>query len=227
MKNFHSVLVRLRIKRMSWALNDLDKKLIKYLNFKNGYFIELGANDGINQSNTMYFEKYYGWSGLLIEPHFPNFVKLRENRSEKNSYCNCACVEFNFKSKNYNYIYSNLMSIGIDDKNEIEDRFGHAEKGLAFLNPGEQNQVFKCEARTLDSVLREFNSPKHIDLFSLDVEGAELSVLRGVDFNEFSFGYILLESRNVDAIKSFLESKNYELIEVLSTHDYLFKFGGK
>ena len=35
---------------------------------KNGFFIELGANNGLTQSNTAFFEKYRNWSGILIEP---------------------------------------------------------------------------------------------------------------------------------------------------------------
>jgi len=40
------------------GLNGLDKKIEKYINFNNGFFCELGANDGITQSNTFFFEKY-------------------------------------------------------------------------------------------------------------------------------------------------------------------------
>ena len=39
------------------ALNGLDNKLEGYLNYKNGFFIEAGANDGYSQSNTNYLEK--------------------------------------------------------------------------------------------------------------------------------------------------------------------------
>jgi len=39
-----------------FALNDLDKKIERYLDFDNGFFVELGANDGVNQSNTLFFE---------------------------------------------------------------------------------------------------------------------------------------------------------------------------
>ena len=46
----------------------LDKKMLDYINYKNGFFIECGANDGINQSTTWYFEKKLKWKGLLIEP---------------------------------------------------------------------------------------------------------------------------------------------------------------
>lgn len=59
-------------------------KLEKYLDFNNGYFVELGANDGVNQSNTLYFESFRGWHGVLIEPYLPNFNRLVRNRSSTN-----------------------------------------------------------------------------------------------------------------------------------------------
>jgi hypothetical protein len=37
------------------AYNNLDKKLLKYLNYQNGFFFDIGANDGVNQSTTWYF----------------------------------------------------------------------------------------------------------------------------------------------------------------------------
>ena len=51
-----------------FGLNKLDKKVLKYLNYNRGFFVELGANDGISQSNTLHFEKYKNWKGILIEP---------------------------------------------------------------------------------------------------------------------------------------------------------------
>lgn len=63
---------------------------------------------------------------------------------------------------------------------------------------------------------------KHVDLFSLDVEGFEINVLNGIDFEELSIGYILIETSNIDSVKEIL-SRYYKLIETLSKHDYLFK----
>ena len=50
------------------GLDQLDRKLEKYVDYDYGYFVELGANDGVTQSNSLYFEKYRKWRGLLVEP---------------------------------------------------------------------------------------------------------------------------------------------------------------
>ena len=51
--------------------------LLKYLNYENGFFIEAGANDGVVQSNTFYFEKELNWTGLLIEPIILNMRGMK------------------------------------------------------------------------------------------------------------------------------------------------------
>ncbi|KAF6201526.1 hypothetical protein GE061_003917 [Apolygus lucorum] len=45
-------------------------------NKKNGFFIEVGALDGETRSNTLYFERFLNWTGLLIEPDPLNFANL-------------------------------------------------------------------------------------------------------------------------------------------------------
>lgn len=67
-----------------FGLEELDRKLEKYLNYNNGFFIELGSNDGVEQSNTYYFEKYKNWSGILIEPILHKYLDCKKNRSSKN-----------------------------------------------------------------------------------------------------------------------------------------------
>lgn len=54
--------------RNYYGLNLLDKKLEHHIDFDNGIFVEVGANDGQTQSNTAYFARHRGWRGLLIEP---------------------------------------------------------------------------------------------------------------------------------------------------------------
>ena len=61
-----------------FGLNELDKKILNYVNSRNGYFVELGANDGITQSNTKHYELYKGWQGVLIEPSPKQFKRLKK-----------------------------------------------------------------------------------------------------------------------------------------------------
>ena len=82
----------------------LEKVLKKYLNFKNGYFIEVGAHDGVFQSNTLNLEKELGWTGLLIEPSLNAFLDCVKNRP--NSKClNIALTSYqNYKKKNLHMV---------------------------------------------------------------------------------------------------------------------------
>ena len=74
------------------AYNDLDKKLLKYINYKDGFYIDCGANDGINQSTTWFYEKTLNWRGILIEPIPQVFEMLKKNRSKDNIFVNAALV---------------------------------------------------------------------------------------------------------------------------------------
>jgi len=64
-----------------FSINEIDIKIEKYLDFDNGFFVELGANDGVNQSNSLYFEKYRNWKGVLVEPIPHNYLLCKKNRS--------------------------------------------------------------------------------------------------------------------------------------------------
>jgi FkbM family methyltransferase len=185
------------------SINNLDKKLLKYLNFKNGFYIECGANDGINQSNSWYFEKVLNWRGILIEPNKTSFKNLKNNRSFKNIFKNVALVSEDFKNKN--------EEIYLSEKN-LESKLTN------IVNPLSQ----KVATETLNNILKEFNVNK-INLFSLDVEGYEEEVLKGLNLNIFDIDYILIETNNFDKINFMLKNCNYILQEKLSFHDYLFK----
>ena len=204
------------------ALNDLDKKMKNFLNYENGYFLEIGANDGFRQSNTYYFEKKLNWKGILIEPILHKYIECKKNRSIKNKYFCNACVSFDHNEKFVKLLYSNLMTIPTNLQSDIYDKYEHANHSNIIKKNQEEVIEFFSKARTLNSILIECNAPKKIDFLSLDVEGAEIEVLKGIDFKNYEFKYILIESRKIEKISSFLSKHNYKFIEKLSYHDFIF-----
>jgi FkbM family methyltransferase len=196
----------------------LDQKLEKYLNYSDGYFVELGANNGVDQSNTLYFETYKNWRGTLVEPSPENFLRCFDSRSQNtNIFCN-ACVSFEYKERFVEIAFGDLMSSPIGLESDITDPASHAKNGnRAILLP-----VYGAVARTLNDILVEAYAPMEIDFLSLDVEGSEIEVLKGVDHHHFKFKYICVECRDIEKMEKYLEPLGYRLIEQLSIHDYLF-----
>ncbi len=163
------------------------------------------------------------WRGVLVEPSPHNFLLCREQRSNKNAiYCN-ACVSFDYKEKYVDIKYANLMSVSENLDLDLADKDAHIESGKRFLTNAETVFTFGAVARTLNSLLEEANAPHVIDFLSLDVEGAELEVLKGINFEQFSFKYILIEVRDLNRMKEFLGGRSYILEKQFSVHDYLFK----
>ena len=204
------------------AQNDLDIKLKKFLNKRNGFFIEIGANDGIHQSNTFYLEKNKNWSGLLVEPGKESFSRLIKNRSKRNIFVNAACVPFYYDkdSITFNDYYLMGYTEAINSDNDLVDHKNHSIRYIK--NTDQDHAIYSVPAIDLNTILLENNAPRNIDFFSLDVEGEELSVLEGLDFQTFNIELLLIESRDLRRTTEFLNKKNMSLIEEYG-FNYLFK----
>jgi FkbM family methyltransferase len=205
-----------------YSINGLDEKIEKYLPFTNGFYVELGANDGVCQSNTLYFERNKNWKGVLVEPTPHNYLKCLANRSiENHIFCN-ACVSFDYKNPFVEIAFANLMSSPIGPESDVLNPVSHAESGKQFLESTDRVFTFGAVAKTLNDLLSISKAPKNIDLLSLDVEGAEIEVLKGIDHKAYRFQYMCIECRDIDKLTSYLNPLGYELKEKLSGHDYLF-----
>lgn len=174
----------------------LENKLDKLFKHKeNGFFIELGANDGLTQSNTAFFEKSRGWSGILIEPSVIGYELCLKNRPNSISF-NCACVSNNFKD---DFVYGDFKQNCL----------------MATIN-GERcgsTELTQVKAMTLEYILDSQNIT-NIDFLSLDTEGYELNILKGLNLDKYRPNYMLIEiyRKDYDNIILFLKEKNYSLI---------------
>lgn len=128
---------------------------------KDGYFVDIGALDGVGSSNTLIFERA-GWHGICVEPHSRFYPLLVKNR--KQSIClNCAVWDENLESVDFHETLPGGWSrVGSPGKREV----------VRITHP---------ETRTLNSILDEHHAPPEFELLSIDVEGTEWHILEAFD----------------------------------------------
>ena len=206
-----------------WGINSLDKRLADLMPYSNGYFVELGANDGRSQSNSLHFERRKKWKGVLVEPCPTAYMRCVMTRSNDTKvFCGC-CVEPGKAGSLVPMEYFNLMSVVGDGSTKFYSRQNIDQ--LRLNQRGEPDLVYRfgSYASTLTAILGEAKAPSQIDFLSLDVEGAEMSVLEGLDFRIYSFDYILVETNQEAQVSALLARHGYRLFEKLASNDLLFK----
>jgi FkbM family methyltransferase len=176
-----------------------------------GYFVEFGATNGIDFSNTYMLEKL-GWSGILAEPAQIWHTQLAANRP--NSLVSTECVWA--KSGEF-LLFSEVESAGVySTLNSFKDGDNHA----LIRKDSREYQVLTI---SLLDLLRKFEAPKRIDFLSIDTEGSEFEIIRDFDFNEYAFKLICIEhnySSNREKIHGILAKSGYSRIfEEMSLFD--------
>jgi len=194
------------------ALYAIDRKLERHLDIDGGFFIEAGANDGFRQSNTYYFEKMRGWSGLLIEPVPALAAECRRNR--RAPVVEAALVAEGYPTQTGELHFADLMSTMAGALEDAAATARHVAQGLAVQQLSGSYRL-QVPARTMSAILDELGINRPIDLLSLDVEGAEASALRGLDLARHAPRFICVEARDRAAIEAVLQSR-YRLLEILT-----------
>ena len=198
------------------AAFNMDEKLNNYLPDR-GFFIEAGAHDGFFESNTYYLEKFKGWDGVLIEP-VPQLYRECINQRPKAKVFNCALVSPDYPQQELKIIAADTMSY---IKSETEQGKKREELVETWVKPKEVT----VPAKTLTSILDELKVSK-VNFLSLDVEGYEMNVLKGLDFNKYRPDYILMEFFLEETTKEEIEayiSDYYVFCSQLSERDHLYK----
>lgn len=184
-----------------------DYLLWNFFDFKpTGFFIDIGAFDGIHLSNSYSFE-LAGWEGICVEPHPFYFNLCKENRP--GSTCiRKACGQFEQLNALLHVdntgLFSSLHEIG--DEENIVGHFRLLKDIDIHVDSIEVDVV------PLDSILQQHQLDRPIDFVSIDVEGVELEVLQGLDTARWRPRVLLVETnneKNQAEINSYLEQHGY------------------
>ena len=150
------------------GLSDIYMQNFGYIT--DGYFVEVGAFNGFNWSNTYCLAKI-GWSGLLVEPH-PEYFRMCCKRYAKNPRIGVSkCAIGDHHGHVDLYLGGSLSTI----KSEMIDIFNNTP-GMPSLSKDKSMSVAMI---TLDELLGGQGFPLEFELLAIDVEGAELDVLNG------------------------------------------------
>ena len=188
---------------------------------RGGFFVEVGAADGVTDSNTDVLEKSFGWKGICIEPNRLLFRDLVRNRR-----CCCVnCCVYDREGKVDFLEMKNLVSGILDEYNSRRLKRIRAAFHVPEDRKGRPSTV-RRKARTMRSVLRECGAPRVIDYWSLDTEGSELAILKSFPFDEYEVRVLTVEHNRLPVrqkIREFLQAHGYARIKALSVDDCYFK----
>lgn len=184
-----------------------DLYVLEYLGNKRlGYFVELGASDGIKCSNTYLLEKEYDWTGILIEPteEYNKLVKNRKSLTFKECVSDCVKkVKFISGTTNDDWGYtdfSHYQLSGIKDNFETDITMNNRICRRRSCVGSEIEMI----TTTLDTVLDKAKAPKIIDYLSLDIEGEEYNVLKNFPFDRYQFRIITVEHNYIEPTRSLI-----------------------
>jgi len=158
---------------------------------KDGYYVDIGAYDGVCGSNTYFFANV-GWHGICVEPIKKAYENIKSTRK------NCVC-------------FNGVVSGG----SEEECGFMHVEGAPEMLSGIIENFDIRHESRIDAEIERDggnkqtiksknflFSSvvdQKKIDLLDIDTEGGELKILQSIDFNKYHISVLLVENNYGDS----------------------------
>lgn len=162
---------------------------------RNGFFLDFGAFDGLQYSNTYVLEKDFGWKGICVEPLPKEFEKLTACRT---SYC-CNKALYNKSGETLEFVVSDMLS-GIK---ESIDYHVHVK----------ESEIIQVNTITPTDLLIAAEAPNEIDYMSLDTEGSELTILEAFDFDRYTVKFINVEHNYQEprrtTMRNLLESKGF------------------
>lgn len=175
-----------------------------------GFFLDVGGNDPIKINNTYLLEQK-GWKGIAFEP-----VRVQAERWKGTRRTPCYNIAIGNKEGEIEFTEMNV------------DAFSGVDVTKYYTKDLSAVTTYKVKQRTIANILKE-KGIKHVDFVSIDVEGYEMNVLKGIDFEEVDITCFSIENNRDGAImpdmelRKFMLQKGYRLVARLSIDDIFIK----
>ena len=178
---------------------------------RNGFFVEFGAGDGINLSNTFLLEKQLQWTGILAEPARCWHESLTRNRS---AIVERRCV---WSRSGETLDFLEASSAEVSTIAEFRDRDFNREERQGGV-------TYPVTTISLNDLLAVHKAPPIIDYLSIDTEGSEYPILEAFDFERYRVNILTVEHNFCEPergnILGLLTGKGYvRILDFLSRFD--------
>lgn len=189
-----------------------DRVVDKLLGEKTGgVFVDVGGYDGITGSNSLFFEVFRGWSGVLVEPA-PTQLRLANTLRR----CPCLGVAVAGTAGAAEFME---VTAGYTQMSGFLDSYDTSLLAKVRSDKRHEEVVHQLETKTLADILQT-QGISTVDYLSLDVEGGEMDILQNFPFDDFDIDLWSIENNNQSSeMPELMRDQGYDLIEFAGVDD--------
>jgi len=172
---------------------------------RGGTFVDVGGYDGLTGSNTLFFERARGWTGILVEP-VESFRKMAEAERL------CPCLPYAVSKEERQAAFMAVTS-GFTQMSGLIENYDPQLLSRVREDSRHKEEEITVATRSLSSLLAEHNL-ENPDFISLDIEGGELAVLADFPFAGHCVGAWAIENNSATSeLGKIMKANDYKLIE--------------
>lgn len=189
-----------------------DRVVDRLLNNKTGgIFVDVGGYDGVDGSNTLFFELFRQWSGILVEASVTQLEKARAVRR-------CPCLGCAVAGEEGQATFLEVTT-GYTQMSGVLETYAPIRLNHVRSNPSHSENLYTLEKHTLARILDD-QGLTTVDYLSLDVEGGELQVLQSFPFERFQVELWSIENNAQGGeIPALMRAHGYTIVEYAGVDD--------
>lgn len=172
---------------------------------RGGSFVDIGGYDGTTGSNTLFFEFWRGWTGVLVEPVPAQLARARAVRR-------CPCLGLAVAAVDGDADFIEIT----EGYTQMSGLSGSYDPGLldrVRADPRHKERSFRVQTRTIAGILADAGIPDP-DFISLDIEGGEAAALAAFPFDRHNVAVWAIENNTGGPeIARIMTHAGYDLVE--------------